>query len=169
MSIYPRRNFLIRSELYSSRRERVVQLSLVLGFRRFTNSERWKPRSDILSGRENRSTALLSSLLCFFLFAFSPPPESFFASLCIFLFCLLAFLSFSPRSSRCHVIPQFRWLPPPSSCRRLQQWQTAATAAATRAHASISTLARAHTRAHGRGTSPFRVRSAYRWIRMSRR
>lgn len=167
MSIYPRRNFLIRSELYSSRRARC---SIIASFRisRFTilnDGNRDRISSPVAK------TDLLHSFLpyCVFFLRFFFPPESFFASLCIFLFCLLVFLSFSPRSSRCHVIPQFRWLPPPSSCRRLQQWQTAATAAATRAHASISTLARAHTRAHGRGTSPFRVRSAYRWIRMSRR
>lgn len=95
----------------------------------------------------------LSSLLCFFPSLFSPP-ESFFASLCIFLFCLLVFLSFSPRSSRCHVIPQFRWLPPPSSCRRLQQWQTAATAAAaTRAREHIDARTCTHARTRARHVS----------------
>lgn len=101
-----------------------------------------------LSGRENRSTALLLSFLTvFFSSLFFCPPESFFASLCICLFCLLVFLSFSPRSSRCHVIPQFRWLPPPSSCRRLQQWQTAATATRAREHIDARTCTHARTRA----------------------
>lgn len=168
MSIYPRRNFLIRSELYSSRRARC---SIIASFRisRFTILNDGN-RDRISSPRKQIYCTPLSSLLCFFL-RFPPPPLNRSSLLfAFFFFVFLVFLSFSPRSSRCHVIPQFRWLPPPSSCRRLQQWQTAATAAAaTRAHASISTLARAHTRAHGRGTSPFRVRSAYRWIRMSRR
>lgn len=70
-----------------------------------------------------------------------------------FFFCLLVFLSFSPRSSRCHVIPQFRWLPPPSSCRRLQQWQTAATAAATRAREHIDARTCTHARTRARHVS----------------
>lgn len=167
MSIYPRRNFLIRSELYSCD-ERAFFNYRVLDFARFTILNDGNRDRISLRSRKQIYRAPFFLTVFFFLRFFVPLNRSslLFA---FFFFVLLVFLSFSPRSSRCHVIPQFRWLPPPSSCRRLQQWQTAATAAATRAHASISTLARAHTRAHGRGTSPLRVRSAYRWIRMSRR
>lgn len=63
----------------------------------------------------------------------------------LFLFALFSlFVSFllSPRLSQHHVILQSRCLPPPSSCRRLQQRQTAA---ATRARERIDARARAHT------------------------
>lgn len=107
MSIYPRRNFLIRSELYSSRRARVVQLSLVLGFRRFTilnDGNRDRISSPVAK------TDLLHSFLpyCVFFLPFFSPPESFFASLCIFLFCpfsLPLFLSSLITVSRHTTVP----------------------------------------------------------------
>lgn len=168
MSIYPRRNFLIRSELYP-RDERALFNYSRFRFRAFYNFRMMETaRSDISPVAKTDLLALLSSLLCLFSSFFFPPrPESFFASLCIFLFCLLVFLSLSLLAH--HGVTSYH------SSAGCHLHQAAGASSSGRqppplpAHASISTLARAHTRAHGRGTSPLRVRSAYRWIRMSRR